>query len=119
LLFAYKKEFSAFFFCRVVTRLASRGYNSAVIKESSMPLVSCRACGHQVDTSALACPGCGATNPGRKLSSQQMNIVISLIQFAIVAILLIWGGLFAWKSVVPLVEEMLARPQAEQTQNTR
>jgi hypothetical protein len=82
-----------------------------------MPLVSCRACGHQVDTSALACPGCGATNPGRKFSSQQRNLVVSLVQFAIVAILLAWGGWFVWKSTVPLIKEILSRPQVEQTQN--
>ncbi|MDR0441716.1 MAG: hypothetical protein LBI59_12185 [Candidatus Accumulibacter sp.] len=84
-----------------------------------MPLVPCRACGHQVDTSALACPGCGATNPGRKLSSQQRNLIVSLIQFAIVAVVLIWGGWFVWKSVVPLIEEMLGRPQTEQTLDAR
>jgi len=30
-----------------------------------MPLVPCRACEHQVDTSALACPQCGATDPAK------------------------------------------------------
>jgi hypothetical protein len=82
-----------------------------------MPLVPCRACGHQVDTSALACPGCGATSPGRKFSSQQRNLVVSLAQFAIVAILLAWGGWFVWKSAVPLIKEILARPQVEQMQD--
>ena len=38
-----------------------------------MPLVPCRACGHQVDTSALACPRCGATDPSRKISRQQLE----------------------------------------------
>jgi hypothetical protein len=84
-----------------------------------MPLVPCRACGHQVDTSALACPGCGATNPGHKFSSQQRNLVVSLLQFAIVVILLAWGGWFVWKSTVPLIQEILARPQAEQTRDSR
>jgi hypothetical protein len=82
-----------------------------------MPLVPCRACGHQVDTSALACPGCGATNPGRKFSSQQRNLVVSLAQFAIVAILLAWGGWFVWTSTVPLIKEILTRPQVDQTQD--
>ena len=45
-----------------------------------MSLVPCRACGHQVDTSAEACPGCGATNPGRKLSRQQHDLIVLLIQ---------------------------------------
>jgi hypothetical protein len=94
-------------------RLQSRSHQ----KESFMPLVPCRACGHQVDTSALACPGCGATNPGHKFSSQQRNLAVSLVQFAIVAILLAWGGWFVWKSTVPLIKEILSRPQVEQTQN--
>ena len=84
-----------------------------------MPLVPCRACGHQVDTSALACPECGATDPGHKLSRQQRNIIVSLVQFVIVAVLLGWGGWYAWNTTVPLVKEILARPQAEQTQGTR
>jgi hypothetical protein len=82
-----------------------------------MPLVPCRACGHQVDTSAIACPGCGATNPGHKISRQQRNLIVSLVQFAIVAILLGWGGWYVWKTTVPMIKEILARPQAEQTQD--
>ena len=84
-----------------------------------MPLVPCRACGHQVDTSALACPECGATDPGHKLSRQQRNIIVSLVQFVIVAVLLGWGGWYAWNTTVPLVTEILARPQAEQAQGNR
>ncbi|MDR0378812.1 MAG: hypothetical protein LBI62_02510 [Candidatus Accumulibacter sp.] len=78
-----------------------------------MPLVPCRACGHQVDISALACPGCGATNPGHKLSRQQRNLIVSLIQFVIAAILLGWGGWYAWNATVPMVKEILTRPQTE------
>ncbi|MDR3298925.1 MAG: hypothetical protein LBU43_02700 [Candidatus Accumulibacter sp.] len=81
-----------------------------------MPLVPCRACGHQVDTSATACPGCGATNPGHKISRQQRDLIVSLFQFTIVAILLIWGGLYVWRTTVPMIREILARPQVEQTQ---
>ncbi|MDR2112545.1 MAG: hypothetical protein LBQ62_05535 [Candidatus Accumulibacter sp.] len=78
-----------------------------------MPLVPCRACGHQVDTSALACPGCGATDPGRKISRQRRDIIVTLIQLVIVAILLGWGGWYVWNATVPMVKEILARPQAE------
>ncbi len=84
-----------------------------------MPLVPCRACGHQVDTSALACPECGATDPGHKLSRQQRNIIVALVQFVIAAVLLGWGGWYAWNTTVPLVKEILARPQAEQAQGNR
>ncbi|MDR2787024.1 MAG: hypothetical protein LBD06_01445 [Candidatus Accumulibacter sp.] len=83
-----------------------------------MPLVPCRACGHQVDTSALACPGCGATDPGRKISRQQRDIVVSLVQFVIVVILLGWGGWYVWNATVPMIKEILVRPQAEQTQGS-
>ena len=38
-----------------------------------MSLVPCRACEHLVDTSALACPQCGATDPGCKISRQQRD----------------------------------------------
>ena len=48
-----------------------------------MPLVPCRACGHTVDISAEACPGCGATNPGRKMSRQQHDLIVLLIQLII------------------------------------
>ncbi|MDR0577113.1 MAG: hypothetical protein LBI87_06165 [Candidatus Accumulibacter sp.] len=77
-----------------------------------MSLVSCRACGHQVDTSALACPECGATDPGRKISRQQRNLIVSLVEFVVVAVLLTWGGLYAWKFAVPMVKDILARPEA-------
>jgi hypothetical protein len=80
-----------------------------------MPLVPCRACGHQVDTSALACPGCGATNPGGKISRQQRDIIVSLIQLVIAAVLLGWGGWYIWNTAVPMIKDLLVRPQAEQT----
>jgi hypothetical protein len=81
-----------------------------------MSLVPCRACGHEVDTSALACPQCGATNPGHKYSRQQRNFVVALIQLLIAAIVLGWGGWYVWKTTVPMVREILGRPQIEQTQ---
>ena len=81
-----------------------------------MSLVPCRACAREVDTSALACPQCGATNPGHKFSSQQRNFVVTLAQILIIAILLGWGGWYAWKATVPMIKEILGRPQVEQTQ---
>ena len=45
-----------------------------------MPLVPCRACGHQVDTSALACPRCGATDPAKKISRQRRELRNFVIQ---------------------------------------
>ena len=80
-----------------------------------MSLVSCRACGHQVDTSALACPRCGATDPGRKFSRQQRNLVVGSIQAVVIIIVLVWGGLTLWRTTVPLIKDILARPQTVQS----
>jgi hypothetical protein len=75
-----------------------------------MPLVPCRACGHQVDTSAEACPGCGATNPARKMSRQQSDLIVLLIQLILGFVLLIGGGTLAWNAVGPIVKSQLAKP---------
>ena len=75
-----------------------------------MSLVPCRACGHQVDTSALACPGCGATNPGRKMSRQQHDLIVLLIQLVVGTALVVGGGTLAWNAVGPIVKQQLAKP---------
>lgn len=84
-----------------------------------MSLVPCRACGYQVDTSALACPKCGATDPGHKISRQQRNIISTSVQVVIILILLVWGGSYLWRTVVPMAKELILKPQSEQTQNER
>lgn len=78
-----------------------------------MSLVPCRACGHQVDTSALACPGCGATNPGRKLSRQQHDLIVLLIQLIIGTALVVGGATLAWHTVGPIIKSQLVKPGAE------
>ncbi|MGB4065541.1 MAG: hypothetical protein WBK19_17090 [Azonexus sp.] len=75
-----------------------------------MPLVPCRACGHQVDTSAIACPGCGATNPGRKMSKQQSDLIVLLIQLVVGFALLIGVSTYAWNTVGPMIKAQLAKP---------
>lgn len=75
-----------------------------------MSLVPCRACGRQVDTSARACPGCGATNPGHKLSSQQRGWIILVVQVAIGVALLVAGGSLAWNVAGPILKQQLAKP---------
>ena len=75
-----------------------------------MSLVPCRACGHQVDTSAEACPGCGATNPGRKLSRQQHDLIVLLIQLIIGTALVVAAGSWVWNTVGPIVKSQLAKP---------
>lgn len=75
-----------------------------------MSLVPCRACGHKVDTSAVACPGCGATNPGRKMSRQQHDLIVLLIQLIVGTALLVGGGTLAWNAVGPIVKNQLSKP---------
>jgi len=77
-----------------------------------MSLVACRACGHQVDTSAVACPGCGATNPGRKLSRQQHDLIVLLIQLIVGTAVLLGGGTLVWNAVGPYIKQQLAKPPA-------
>ncbi len=75
-----------------------------------MSLVPCRACGHQVDTSAMACPGCGATNPGRKMSKQQSDLIVLLIQLILGFALLAGGLTVAWNAVEPILKIQLNKP---------
>ena len=75
-----------------------------------MPLVLCRACGHTVDISAEACPGCGATNPGRKMSRQQHDLIVLLIQLIIGTALVVAAGSWVWNAVGPIVKSQLAKP---------
>lgn len=75
-----------------------------------MSLVPCRACGHTVDTSAEACPGCGATNPGRKMSRQQHDLIVLLIQIVIGTALVFWAGNAAWNAVGPIIKQQMAKP---------
>lgn len=78
-----------------------------------MSLVSCRACGHQVDTSALACPRCGATDPGSKISRQQRNAIYFAIQLIIWSAILGFGGWYVWHSLIPLAKQYIVKPVAE------
>lgn len=75
-----------------------------------MPLVPCRACGHTVDTSAEACPGCGATNPGRKMSRQQHDLIVLLIQLIVGFALVAAAGSWVWSKVEPIVRAQMTRP---------
>ena len=76
-----------------------------------MSLVPCRACGYEVDTSALACPKCGATDPGWKFSRQRRNAVFFVIQFIFWFGLLGAGSWYVWHSLVPMAKEYIAKPQ--------
>lgn len=75
-----------------------------------MSLVPCRACTHQVDTSALACPGCGATDPARKISRQQRDARTLIIQLVVGLSLLGFGGWYVWNGVIPMLKQHLVKP---------
>lgn len=74
-----------------------------------MPLVPCRACGHSVDTSALACPGCGATDPGRKISRQQRELRILAVQLLVGTLVVAAVAWLAWHQLLPMLKAV-AKP---------
>lgn len=78
-----------------------------------MSLVSCRACGHQVDTSALACPGCGATDPGRSISRQQRDLRLLAVQIVLGLVIFVGVGSVVWKKVEPMVTQLTSKVTAE------
>ncbi len=80
-----------------------------------MSLVPCRACEHQVDTSALACPRCGATDPAKKISRQQRNAISSVFQFIFWVSLLSFAGWHVWHTAIPMAKQYLVKPQPDQT----
>lgn len=84
-----------------------------------MPLVSCRACQHQVDTSAEWCPRCGATDPARKISRQQREFRNFIVQSVLWLCLLGAGGWYGWNVGIPMLKQILTRPTIEQTPNNR
>ena len=75
-----------------------------------MSLVPCRACGHTVDTTALACPACGATDPGHKMSRQQRDLIVLLIQLVVGTALVFGAGSWIWSTVGPIVKTQLSKP---------
>lgn len=84
-----------------------------------MSLVACRACGHQVDTSALACPKCGATDPAKKISRQQRDLLRSAIVTIVWAGLLAFAGMYVWNTLIPTAKQYLVKPQNEAVQSSR
>lgn len=78
-----------------------------------MSLVPCRACGHQVDTSALACPSCGATDPGRSISRQQRDLRLLAVQIVLGLVIFVGVGSVVWKQVAPMVSQLTSKVAAE------
>ena len=75
-----------------------------------MPLVPCRACGHSVDTSALACPRCGATDPAKKISRQQRELRSFILQTVVGLSVLGVGTWYVWQYVIPMIRQFLNKP---------
>ena len=84
-----------------------------------MSLLPCRACGHQVDIPALACPRCGATDPARKISRQQRDFRYFILQLLIWISLLGFGSWYVWHSVIPTVRQFINKPPTEQVQGVQ
>ena len=78
-----------------------------------MPLVPCRSCAHQVDTSALACPGCGATDPARKISRQERQLRLFVVQLVVWLAILGFAAWYVTTVVVPWAKPYIVRQQAE------
>lgn len=74
-----------------------------------MPLVPCRACEYQVDTSALACPKCGATDPGRKMSRQKRQTISFAVQLLVGICLLVLGGRYVWNEFAPIIKAAVVK----------
>ena len=80
-----------------------------------MSLVPCRACQHQVDTSALACPKCGATDPAKRISRQQRNLISFIFQLVFWLFVLWFAASYTWNVVIPTAKQYLVKPQAGNT----
>ena len=74
-----------------------------------MPLVPCRACSYEVDTSAQACPKCGATDPGKKISRQQRQAITLSLQLLVSFTLLAVAGWYAWHEYLPLIKSLIVK----------
>lgn len=74
-----------------------------------MSLVPCRACSHQVDTSALACPRCGATDPSKKICRQHRQAITLSIQLLIGVLLLLAAGRYVWVEFMPVIKAAIVK----------
>lgn len=74
-----------------------------------MSLVPCRACSHQVDTSALACPRCGATDPAKKICRQHRQAISFAVQLSIGLVLLASGGWYVWHEFAPVIKAAIVK----------
>ena len=83
-----------------------------------MSLVACRACGHQVDTSALACPQCGATDPGKKISRQRRDLRNSILLVDFWLAVVGGAGWYVWNTLIPTVKQYITNKPTGDTAQT-
>jgi len=74
-----------------------------------MSLFPCRACSHEVDDSALACPQCGATDPARKISRQQRDLRIFLVQALVGAVVFGAVAWVVWHEFLPTIKAIVGK----------
>ena len=85
-----------------------------------MSLVACRACGHQVDTSALACPQCGAPDPGKKISRQRRDLRNSILLTVLWLVVIGGAGWYVWTTLIPTVKQyIVSKPTSDPAQSGR
>lgn len=86
--------------------------NENLQRNPAMSLLPCRACGHLVDLSALACPGCGATDPARKISRQQREMRNFLLQLVVAVTIFCAVGTYLWHQFMPIVKAAVVKQNA-------
>ena len=59
----------------------------------------------------MACPGCGATDPGRRISRQRRNAITFTIQLIVGISLLVGGGMYLWREFAPTIKAAIVKNQ--------
>ncbi len=72
-----------------------------------MSLLPCRACMHKVDISAEACPSCGATDPAKKISRQQRNLIFTVVQSLFWLLVFGYAAIFVYTEIVPMAKSFM------------
>ena len=91
--------------CRSLVQIAARRERRLALPPRHAIAQPVAYCEH-----ALPCPGCGATNPGRKMSKQQSDLIVLLIQLILGFALLAGGLTVAWNVVGPILKTQLTKP---------
>jgi len=57
----------------------------------------------------MACPRCGATDPGRKISRQSRQAISFTIQLIVGISLLVGGGMYLWREFAPIIKAAIVK----------